>query len=82
MPRTRHLKRTRSGDQRLVLQRVLHRTQAVSESVLGLLDRMCVGSFNEERDGSGVFDFLNESVFFFAKGVFVDEACVAEDVGC
>ena len=77
--RRRDLERARAGDERLVLERVLDRAQAVAERVLGLLDRVRVRALDEERDGLGVLDLLDEGEFLLAEGVLVDEASPAED---
>jgi len=49
---------------------------------LNLLKGVSVGSFDEQCHGFGIFDVFDKGVFFFAKGVFVDEPSPTKDIGC
>jgi len=74
-------KGTSTGDDRTVLDRVLDRSQTVTDGVLDLLNRVLVGALDEDRAREGVLDALDKRVLFFAKRVLVDKTGIAEDVG-
>ena len=74
----RDLERARAGEERLVLERVLDRAQAVAERVLGLLDRVWVGALDEERHALRVLDVLHERELLLAQRVLVHEPGPAE----
>ena len=76
----RNLERTRARNECLVLERILHRTKAVTKGVLRLLDRMWVWPLDEKRYAFGILDILDERVLLLAESVLVHETCPAENV--
>lgn len=76
------LERSRTGNERLVLERVLDGAETVAEAVVDLGDGVRVGTLDKERDRLGRLDVLNEGELLLAKRVLVNEAGVAEDIGC
>jgi hypothetical protein len=78
----RHLEGTCTGDERFVLDRVLHCAKAVSEGILGALNGMRVGSLDEERDAFGILDVLDKGKLLLAEGVLVYETGPTKDIRC
>eukprot|EP01136_Pigoraptor_vietnamica_P029896 Opistho-1_new@88456 len=74
------LKGAGARDHGAVLDRVLHRPQAVVHGILDLGERVRVGPLDEDRDRLGVLDVLHKRELLLAERVLVDEAGVAEAI--
>lgn len=78
---TGHLEATSTGDDTVVDDGVVDGPQTVANGILHLCDGVLVGSLDEDSDGLGVLDFLNESELLLAELVLVNQASPSKNIG-
>eukprot|EP01137_Pigoraptor_chileana_P002771 Opistho-2@42076 len=76
-----NLECTGAGNDRAVLNSILHCTESIVDGILDLRERIRVGTLDDNGNRLGVLDILHKCELLLAQSVLIDKAGVSKTVG-